>query len=116
MRAVATLKEVPDAPATAVEGLGVDAVQVAHTAGEVGIERAHEQVVVVRHQAVAQAAPPEALECRFQDFQEGAPVAVVSVDRATLVPARGQVEDSVSYLQPEGARHYAKVASPRRRC
>lgn len=38
---------------TAVKGLGIDAIELAHGAGQIGLGCFHEQVEVVAHQAVA---------------------------------------------------------------
>lgn len=97
-RAVAALEEVAVAAVAAVEALGVDTVQVPHAAGEVRLRRLHEQVVVVRHQAVREPLPAVALAAERECLEEALAVCRVPVDRLALVPTCDDVEDSVCEL------------------
>jgi len=104
-RPVATLEEMPVSSVPTVEGLRVHAVQVAHAAGEVRLRGADEQVVVVAHQAVGEAAPGEALERFFEDLQEALPVRRVAVHRSALVASGGEVVDAVCDLESQRSCH-----------
>ena len=78
----------------AVEPLRVHAVQVAHPAREVGVEGAHEQVVVVAQQAVAEAVPVATFHRLGEDLEEAFPIGRVSIDRSALVAPCGEVVDA----------------------
>jgi hypothetical protein len=69
---VAFAEEMAAATVTAIERLGIDAVQSVHPVGETPELRADDQVVVVRHQAEGVAAPVVALDLVRQEGQEEA--------------------------------------------
>jgi hypothetical protein len=100
--AVATAEEMPGAPMAAVEVLGVDPVQLAHGAGEVGHRRLDEQVEVVLPQAVGVAEPAEAGADAFQALEPEPAVAVVAHDRLALVAARRHVVEGAGNSRRRG--------------
>ena len=109
--AEAGLEDVADPRVASVEALCVDAVQLSHPEREVGERRLEEQVVVVAHQAVGQAAPAEALHDLDQQFEERLSVDLVVVDRRARVPARGYVIDPAGNLQPKRPCHGASLGA-----
>src|SRR3546814_5102051 len=67
---VAALKDMAADPMAAVESLGIAAVELAHAAGECRLPRLHHQMVAVRQQAIAKAAPVEARAAFAQNLEE----------------------------------------------
>jgi hypothetical protein len=104
-RAVATREQGPDPLMPSVVSLGVAAPQPRHAPREGGPRRLHQQVEVVRHQAVRQTAPVEALDRPPQNVQEGASVAIVCIDRTSCDSTRRYVIDAVSDYQPKWTGH-----------
>lgn len=104
-RLEAALEDMARAAMAAVEGLAVDAVEVAHAARERRARGLDQQVVVVGHQAEGVAEPAPPLDRLRQDAQEGLPVVVVAVDGGTGVAAAGDVVDGARELEAERAGH-----------
>src|SRR5690348_1583055 len=88
-----------------VEPLGVQAVQALHPGGEIRLWGLDEEVVMVRHQAEAVAAPAEP----FDDLAEHQPkeleVAWIPIDGAASNATRPEVVRAAGYLRTGQSRH-----------
>lgn len=65
-----SLKQVSVEAVLLVEGLCVCAIQVLHTAREIGARRLHNQVIVIRHKAVAVTPPASLARDSDEESQE----------------------------------------------
>jgi len=106
----------PDAPVRPVDGLGVDAVELAHAAGEVGLRRLDHEVIMVGHLAPGGTAPAEPPADLAEDVEEAAAVVIVEVDVAPRVAARRHVIERAGKLDAQRARHVAVMSCPVRQC
>ena len=79
--------------------LGVDAVEMAHQARQVGLVRLQDEVVVVAHEAVGKDAGVEAVCGLGEDGQVLAAVFVAAVDGLATVAAGGDVVDDAGELE-----------------
>jgi hypothetical protein len=104
-RPVATLKEVPVAIVALVEDLRVRAVEPLHPAREIRVRGLDQQVHVVVHQAIAEAAPLVAVDHAAQEGQVGAAVAIVDEDQLPAVATRIHVVEPTRDLFARLARH-----------
>ena len=95
----------PHLAVAAIEALGIDAVQLSHAAGQVGLGRLDQQVKVVVHQAVGVAVPPEALDDRGESVQECFAVFVVAKHFLARIAARGHMIDSARKFDAQRAGH-----------
>ena len=89
----------------AIEVLGVDAVEVAHGAREIGLGRMQQQMVVVAHQAVGVGLHVEALEQLTEQLEEALEVAVVHEDIAAPGTAIHDVIPRSLAFQSQRTRH-----------
>jgi len=64
------LEEMANVSMMTVEGLGVNSIELTHTARERGINRFDKEVIVVGHQAVRMTEPVEALASLVKKFME----------------------------------------------
>ena len=71
----------------AVEALGIDTVQLAHAAGEIGLRGFIQQMHMVVHQAVGVTAPPEAAPHPGQGGKKRLAVRIVAKDSLACVAA-----------------------------
>src|SRR3546814_18049022 len=78
-------------PMAAVESLGIAAVELAHAAGECRLPRLHHQMVAVRQQAIAKAAPVEARAAFAQNLEEQQGVLRAADHRLAAVAAGRQM-------------------------
>ncbi len=78
-----------DGPVPAVVGLGVDAVDVAHDARQVGPPRVQDEMVVIAHQAIGENAAVESRERPTQHVQPDLAVRVVVEDLFATVSSGG---------------------------
>jgi len=92
-RVEALLEQVPDAAVPRVELLRVWRIQPLHAFRELLKVSTHEQVKVIRHQAVQEARPLELTGDAPQPEEEAATVAVVVEDLAARDTACGDVVD-----------------------
>ena len=90
---------------SAVEPLGIDAVELAHAAREIGLGRLDDQMVVVGHLAPDVTAPTEPLAHDGEDVEESAPVVVVEEDVVTRVAPRGEMIERAGKFDPQGPSH-----------
>ena len=82
--AEATLEQVANAVVGAVERTRVAAIQEAHAARKVRLRRAHDEVVVIAHQAVRQAFPAAPANNLTEQVDESSAIVVVHVNRLAL--------------------------------
>ncbi len=80
---------------TAVKGLGIDAIELAHGGGEIGLGCFHQQVKVVAHQAVGMQHEMTAGDDPLQHAQEPPPILVVEEEVLA-----GNASDSDVYRAP----------------
>jgi hypothetical protein len=104
---IATLEYMAGAYVPAVEALRVHTVQLTHTEREVRVRGLYQQVVVVRHQAVAVTNPVEAIARVCQYSEEGGSVSVIAIDDFSAITARRDVVQSARKLDSERSRHTA---------
>ena len=84
---VSALKYVPYPFVPPIGCLGVDAVQVLHAGGEVGLDSPHDQMIVIGHLAVGVTSPVESFHDVGEYVQEGLAIRPVLVDRLLAVAA-----------------------------
>ena len=114
-RREACLEQVPPMPVTLVEASCVHAVQAVHPPREVSAGEPREQVKVVPHQAVRQAAPPKAVYGLREKRHEHAPVEIVDEDLLAADTARRDVDDATDWFQARCATHLAATLTRARR-
>jgi hypothetical protein len=101
----AIAEEVAGADVAAVEALCVEAVEAAEAVRQLPARAREDEVVVVRHQAERDDVPP-LLSCDVrQEGEEGAPVVVVTEDRAPVDALDRDVVDAVGEVTSRDARH-----------
>jgi hypothetical protein len=103
-------EEMTAAPVAVVEGLRVASVQALHPRREPFAGAAHDEVVVVAHQAERVRDPGEASDRLGQDGQEQPPVVVVAEDPTSVHAAAVDVVGAVRKLRPCDPRHRSTVA------
>ena len=84
---------------TPVEALRVDAIQLSHTTGQVSIRSLDNDVIMIGHQAIGEAAPAKALAGLAQQSEKCAPVDVGLVDILAPVAARGHMIQSTRVFE-----------------
>jgi hypothetical protein len=103
-------EEMAPTPMAMVEGLRVASVQALHPRREPFSGAAHDEVVVVAHQAARVRNPGEASDRPRQDGQEQPPVVVVAENPASANAAAVDVVGAVRKLRPCDPRHRSTVA------
>jgi hypothetical protein len=83
---------------TFIKKLGIDAVQLPHTEGEIAVRRLDQEVIVVVHQAVGVADPIVAFVHMLEGVQKIDPVLVALENRLSLVTPGGYVINSTGVL------------------
>jgi hypothetical protein len=102
------------APEAVLEEVAVEvAVELAHPVGEPTLDR-HQQVVVVRHQAVRPETPAVAFRKTPEHPQEGLALLVVHVDRTAAVASRTDVIDAARHRNPECSAHASRLRNQMR--
>jgi hypothetical protein len=81
-----------------IEPLRIRALQVAHPCSERGLRRLHEDVQVVRHQAVRVAVPGEPRRRALEDAEEPDVVVIVAKDDLASIPPREHVKETAGEL------------------
>jgi len=76
-----------------VVSLGIDAAQLAHSHGEIGVWGLYQEVAVIVHEAVGMAKPVVSFDHRIQDGEEALSVLVVGEDLASCMTSRGHTVD-----------------------
>ena len=109
-RLVATLKQMPHPPMTPVEPLRVHPVQLPHPPRQHRLQRHHKQMEVVPHQAVGEHPPPIPDSHLAEDLEEPLPIPIIPKYQGTLVPARDDMEDTTSQLDPRRTHHHQNLA------
>lgn len=99
------LQHMPYPPMPPVEGLRVDAVELAHGVGEIGVRRFDEQMEVIGHQAVGMAKHIEPSERLPEDGQERISVNVIKKDRSLSVAAGSHVIDGFREFYADRSDH-----------
>ncbi len=92
----------PNTAMGTVDMLGIYAVQLTHPFRQIGIGCLDQQVIVIGHQTIGMADPPEALAGHGQDSHERRPVVVhiAEEDAAPLVVPRRDVVERTGEFQP----------------
>jgi hypothetical protein len=85
------LEDVAHQPMAANARLGVDAVELPHALGEVGIRRLDDEVIMAGHLAIGVAAPVETDAYLAEQGDPIRAVLIVVVDRLATITARGDV-------------------------
>jgi len=84
-RVITALQQVPASMVLSVEPLSVNAIEVAHASGQIGLRRSHQEVIVVSHLAVGVHAPMKSL-CDLVDDREPFPsIRVVQENAGALI-------------------------------
>jgi len=87
-----------------VRRLGVDAVELAHPLGKVGVGRLDDEVIMVRHLAVCVATPGETGASRAEHAKHAKhakpirAVAIIAIDRLAPIAARRHVIEPAGEL------------------
>jgi len=89
----------------AIERLGIDAVDVAHQQGEIGLPGVEHEVVMVVHQAIGQGLGIEARQRLRDDFKKRVAVLIIDKDRLAPVAARGDVIDGAGEFDAQWTGH-----------
>src|SRR3546814_4269480 len=95
----------------AVEGRGVAAVELPHSAGERRRARLHHEVVAVRQQAEGQAAPVEAAAAFAEDLEEERGILRQPEHRLAAVAEGGEVVDRAGPFEAKWPCHAASLAA-----
>jgi hypothetical protein len=80
-----------DMRVSAIECLSVDAVDLSHAPGQIGVRCFDHQMVMVVHQAVSVSDPMEAVDDGRQDIQKQRTVAIITKNPLAVIAARGHV-------------------------
>jgi hypothetical protein len=114
-RAEAAFEDMSAAPVAMVEELGIAAVQVLHSFGQVRCRCLDDEVVVRAHEAVRVHLPVELVGGHREQVEEVHSVDVGDEDRNVADAVRRHVEDPVRKASSQYSRHLAStVARPER--
>ena len=100
----------PHPTMTTVEPLRVHPVQLPHPTRQRRLQRHHEQMEVVPHQAVGEHPPPIPDSHLGEDLEEPLPIPIIPKRQAPLIPTRNDMEDTTSLLDPRRTHHHPKLA------
>jgi hypothetical protein len=109
LRPEPSLEDMSDLIVARVERHRVEPVEVVHALGDVGVRRLHDEVVVVRHQAVRVDAPSTRPRHLEQETGEELAVVVAAVDGRAADASRHDVVDPVSNARSRESRHAPTV-------
>ena len=99
------LQEMPHPLMPAIDGLGIRAVELPHAAGEIGLRGFEQQMIVVIHQAVRMAAPPEAIDDMGQSLQKQGTVPIIRDDGLAGVAATGDMAHGTRIFHAQRSSH-----------
>jgi hypothetical protein len=109
LRPEPSLEDMADLAVARVERDRVEAVERVHTFGDVRVRRLHDQVVVVRHQAVRVDGPASRPRHLAEEPREELAVVVSAVDRRAADAPCHHVVDPVMNARPRKSRHAPTV-------
>lgn len=95
----------------AIARLGVDAVELTHPFGQVGIRRLDDEVIMVGHFAIGVAAPVETAAYLAQHPEPIRAVLIVAIDTLAPITARGDVIEPTGEFDAERSGHDAEHSS-----
>ena len=95
---------------SAIEPLGVDAVELLHATREIGLRRLDKEMVVIGHQAVGMTDPAKPLNSACENFQKTHSIDVVKKDLSTSIPATGNVIHSTFVFDSQWSSHESSIA------
>ena len=87
------LKHMPCQSVTAVEALGVDAVDMTHQSRQIGPMCVQHQVRVIAHHAISQQLSVESVHGLSEDGQVQGSIVIAAIDEFAPVSTRGDVTD-----------------------
>jgi hypothetical protein len=102
---VPALEEMADQVMPAIEGLGIDAVEVPHAASQIGLWCFQEQMVVVVHQAIGIESPSETRDGLSKDRHPAGPVGCIGHDGLPCIPATGDMIEGAGKFEPQRTCH-----------
>src|SRR4030067_1024116 len=88
-----------------IAGLGIYAVELSHSLGQIAVRCLDQQVVVIIHEAPGMTYPVELCNDLLQSSQKRLPVLVVLKNVFAPVPARGDVVERIGKFYADGAGH-----------
>jgi hypothetical protein len=94
---------------TAVEGLRIAPIKLAHALRQIAIGSLDQQVVVIAHETVGMAEPVKAADHGLQGHQEGGAIGVIPINGLASVAAGGDVVDRARVFDPKGPCHVASL-------
>ena len=100
---------VPHAPVAAIESLGVDAVELPHSARQRRFERLEQKVVVIAHEHEGVEAPVESVDDSGHVVQKTSPVPVIPEDPSLFVAPARDVPNGSGKLLSEWTCHLGRV-------
>ena len=106
-----TLQHVADPTVMAIEGLGVDPVELAHGPRQIGVGRLYNQVKVVVHQAIGVQQQMKPSNDARQHIEEPLPVLVIHEDVLPGVAARGDMVERARKFKAQRSGHEAEYSS-----
>ncbi len=96
-----------DLAMAAVEGLGVNAIDVPHQCRQIPLQRLNHEVVMVAHQAIREQPRVKPCQALRYDGQQASPVGVVNKDIFPSVTPGGDVIQRAGELDAKRAGHGA---------
>jgi hypothetical protein len=109
-RLIAALKYVPGSSVSAVEFLGVYAIQLTHSFGKVSVRSLNEKVVVIVHEAVRVTNPIIALHKIPEDGEKCLPVNIIEEDRSPPISSCCQMIKRSRKLDSQWSGHGLSLA------
>ena len=85
--------------------LSVDAVEMAHATGEIGLGSFHEEMVMVGHQAIGVAAPAKALNSVAEQVEKLLSVSIVHKDVVAAIATGRDMIDATGEFHTQGTSH-----------
>jgi len=110
---VATAEEGAVAVVGAVEALGIEAAEVPHDPGKVGVRSLEEQVEMGRHTAVGVNANPPSLGKVLEQLHKADMIGLIQEGRSPGEATVHYVVDGVRIEDPQGAAHPLTINVPR---
>jgi hypothetical protein len=113
LRPEPSLEDVAHLSVARVESHRVEPVEGVHPFGDVRVRRLHDEVVVVRHQAVRVDRPASCPRHLAEELGEELAVVVTAVDRRAAHAPRHHVVDPVMHARPRESSHASTVRRSR---